>query len=345
MASTIEEKEAGPLVFLGSSPHLASPVNARRLMANVLIALGPCTIYGAALFGLPAILTIIVSIGAAVGAELVFRRLIKRDIRIKDLSSALTGLLLALVLPPSTPLWMTALGAAFAVIAAKEFFGGLGANVFNPALTGRAFLIMSFPAAITTWHSPPERFALSLPDALSSATPLGATRGLSGDEAMAALAGNIGGGTDYAALMQRLFLGNHSGCIGETSIPLILLGAAYLLITQTIDWRTPAAMLGMTALASAVVGLDPLFALLSGGVVFGAVFMATDYVTAPLTAAGKLIFGAGAGLITVLIRKWGAFPEGVTYGLLIMNAVTPFLNHFIQKKYGFVAKAKKVVKP
>ncbi|MDR0635482.1 MAG: RnfABCDGE type electron transport complex subunit D [Treponema sp.] len=348
MASIIEEKTAPPAVFLASSPHIASPVDAQRLMANALISLAPCSIYGAAIFGLPALLTIVVSMGAAIGAEALFRRLIKRDIRIKDLSAALTGLLLALVLPPSTPLWMTALGAVFAIIVVKEFFGGLGANVFNPALAGRAFLIMSFPAAITTWHRPPGGFALSLPDTLSGATPLGAARSLSGAEAIAAVGNNFANpiaGADYAAVMQTLFLGNHAGCIGETSILLILLGAAYLLITQTIDWRAPAAMLAMTTLASAILGIDPLFALLSGGVVFGAVFMATDYVTAPLTAVGKLMFGAGAGLITVLIRKWGSFPEGVTYGLLIMNAVAPFLDHFIQKKYGFAAKPKKAVKP
>ncbi|MDR2418779.1 MAG: RnfABCDGE type electron transport complex subunit D [Treponema sp.] len=341
MANIIEEKATLPAVFLGSSPHIASPVDAQRLMANALISLAPCTIYGVAVFGLHALFTIVVSTGAAIGAEALFRRLTKQDIRIKDLSAALTGLLLALVLPPSTPLWMTALGSVFAIIVAKEFFGGLGANVFNPALAGRAFLIMSFPAAITTWHNPPGRFVVSLPDALSGATPLGAARGLSGAEAIAA----VGGGSDYASVMQTLFLGTHGGCIGETSILLILLGAVYLLVTQTIDWRAPAAMLGASALASAALGIDPLFTLMSGGLVFGAVFMATDYVTAPLTAVGKLIFGAGAGLITVLIRKWGAFPEGVSYGLLIMNAVTPFLNHFIQKKYGFVAKAKKVVKP
>jgi electron transport complex protein RnfD len=313
-------------------------------MANALISLAPCSIYGVVIFGFPALLTIVVSMGAAIGAEAVFRWLTKQDIRIKDLSAALTGLLLALVLPPSTPLWMTALGAVFAIIVAKEFFGGLGANVFNPALAGRAFLIMSFPVAITTWHRPPGRFALSLPDALSGATPLGVARGLSGAEAIAAVGGNFAG-ADYAAVMRTLFLGTHGGCIGETSILLILVGAVYLLLTQTIDWRAPVSMLGMAALASAIFGIDPLFALLSGGLVFGAVFMATDYVTAPLTAVGKLIFGAGAGLITVLIRKWGAFPEGVTYGILIMNAVAPFLNHFIQKKYGFVVKAKKVVKP
>jgi electron transport complex protein RnfD len=333
MADIIEEKKGK--LFLASSPHIVSPVDAQRLMINVLISLAPCTVFGVILFGLPALLTIIVAIAAALVSEAVFRRLTKQDGRVIDCSAVVTGLLLALVLPPSTPLWMTALGSMFAIIVAKEFFGGLGANVFNPALIGRAFLIMSFPAAITTWHNP-AGFVMALPDALSGATPLGLARGLIGAEAVAAV------GPDYGSVMAMLFLGNHGGCIGETSILLILIGAAYLLISKTIDWRAPATMLGMTAFASLILGVDPLFALLSGGVVFGAVFMATDYVTAPLTGTGKLIFGAGVGLITVLIRRWGACPEGVTYGILIMNAVSPFLNRLLQKKYGFV---KKVAKP
>jgi electron transport complex protein RnfD len=363
MADIIEEKKGK--LFLASSPHIVSPVDAKRLMLNVLIAIAPCAVFGAARFGLPALLNIIVAVAVAVVSEAAFRRLTKQDMRVTDLSAVVTGLLLALVLPPSTPLWMTALGAVFAVVVAKEFFGGLGANVFNPALIGRAFLIMSFPAAITTWHRP-WGFVTTLPDALTGATPLGvahdfayyAADAVSGasvweteveilDSAVAQVGADfVGAGLassgDYASTMATLFLGNHGGCIGETSALLILIGAAYLLITKTIDWRAPVAMLGATALASLVLGIDPLFALLSGGVLFGAVFMATDYVTAPLTSTGKLIFGAGAGLITVLIRKWGAFPEGVTYGILIMNVVSPFLNRLLQKKYGF---AKKVAKP
>jgi electron transport complex protein RnfD len=155
----------------------------------------------------------------------------------------------------------------------------------------------------------------------------------------AALSGSSGG-ADYGNAMKTLFLGNYAGCIGETSVLLILAGGLFLLITQTIDWRAPVAMLFTVILASLALGYDPLFAVLSGGVLFGAVFMATDYVSAPVTGAGKLLFGAGAGLITVLIRTWGGYPEGVTYGILIMNAVTPFLNRLLPKKYGFVRPAK-----
>lgn len=331
------ENEQSSLI-LASSPHIVSPVATKQLMANVLIALAPASLFGVFIFGVPALLTIIVAVAAAVLGEACFRWIIKQDIRIKDLSAAVTGLLLALVLPPSTPLWITALGAIFAIVVAKEFFGGLGANVFNPALIGRAVLIMSFPAALTTWHVP-GGFGASLSDAVSTATPLNIIK-QGGSIADVAVSLGLNASADYGSVMGTLFFGNHGGCIGETSILLILVGAVYLLITKTIDWRAPAAMIATTALSSLLLGMDPLFTVISGGVVFGAVFMATDYVSAPLTAYGKLVFGFGAGLITVLIRKWGNYPEGVTYGLLIMNAVTPFLNRLLQRKYGFVPKPK-----
>jgi electron transport complex protein RnfD len=334
------ENEQTP-VFLASSPHIVSPVATWQLMANVLIALAPVSIFGIVIFGLPALLNILVSVLVAVGAEYVFRLITKQDIRIKDCSAAVTGLLVALVIPSATPLWMTALGAIFAIVVAKEFFGGLGANVFNPALVGRAFLIMSFPAAITTWNRP-LGFATPLTDAVTGPTPLGIFQ-LEGSIAAVGkdlLGAGITSSDGYWTIIKTLFIGYHGGCIGETSILLILVGCVYLLITKTIDWRAPVTMLGSTILFSWLLGTDPLFAVLSGGVFFGAVFMATDYVSAPITANGKLIFGFGAGLITVLIRTWGGFPEGVTYGILIMNALTPYLNRLLQKKYGFVPKSK-----
>jgi electron transport complex protein RnfD len=324
-------KPAGalPVLFLSSSPHIGSPVTIRPLMANVLIALSPAAIFGVVIYGLPALLTIVVSVAAAVIAESLFRLIVRQDIRAGDLSAVVSGLLLALVLPPGTPLWMTALGAVFAVVVAKEFFGGLGANVFNPALAGRAFLIMSFPAALTTWTLP-GGFSV---DAVTGPTPLGVIKA-GGDIAAAGEA--VTGSAGYWQTIKTLFIGNHSGCIGESSIMLIAAGAVFLLVTKTIDWRTPVTMIVSCFILSAILGMDPLFAILSGGLCFGAVFMATDYVSAPVTSVGKVLFGCGAGVITVLIRKWGAYPEGVSYGILIMNAVTPFLNKLIQKKYGYV---------
>jgi electron transport complex protein RnfD len=308
-------------------------------MIHVLIALAPVTIFGIALFGLPALVTVVASVTAAMAAEALFRRVTRQESRIADLSAAVSGLLLALILPPSTPWWMAALGAVFAVVVAKEFFGGLGANVFNPALIGRAFLIMSFPAAITTWSRPAGGFVA---EAVTAATPLGILKqgGTIADVGADFAGAGLASAPGYWPTVRTLFFGNHGGCIGETSILLILAGAAYLLIRKVIDWRAPAAMAASVFLASLVLGADPLAGVLGGGALFGAVFMATDYVSAPMTAAGKLIFGFGAGLITALIRKWGSYPEGVTYGILIMNACTPFLNRLLQKKYGFVPKKK-----
>jgi electron transport complex protein RnfD len=319
--------------LLSSSPHVFAKVNVQRLMLNVIIALLPAAGYGVYLYGVPALLTILTSIVSCVVFEAGFRRLIGAKQNYKDLSAVVTGLLLALILPPSTPLRMTVLGALAAVVVAKEFFGGLGHNPFNPALIGRAILLMSFPAAITTWHRPFE----ALTDATTAATPLNIIK-LGGT--MADVAASIGVSAP-AEVYTVLFLGNRSGCIGESSILLLLAGGVFLLATRTIVFVTPVVMLATTAALSALLGMDPLFGLLSGGVVFGAFFMATDYVSTPLTPAGKVLFGLGAGVITVLIRKFGGFPEGVTYGILVMNAFVPFLNNMTVKKYGYKKEGKK----
>lgn len=325
-----------PAILLQSSPHIVSPVNSVALMRNMLIALAPVTIFGIVIFGLPALLNIIVSVAAAIAGESLFRVITKQQIRAKDLSAGVSGLLLALVIPPGVPLWMTALGSIFGVIVAKEFFGGLGANVFNPALVGRAFLLMSFPAALTTWPLPNRAF---ISDAVTSATPLGITAGNDMAAVSKALAETgLAASDSYGEAMKTLFFGFRGGCIGETSIFLILAACLFLLVTKTIDWRAPVCMITASIVTAFLLGLDPLFSVLSGGLVFGAVFMATDYVTAPVTAKGKIIFGIGAGIITILIRKWGSYPEGVSYSILIMNCAVPFLNRLLSKKYGFVQK-------
>jgi electron transport complex protein RnfD len=327
-----------PLLYLSSSPHIASPVNTRKLMNRVLIALTPVSVFGVVLFGLPALLNIVVSIAAAELAEVLFRKITRQDMRNRDLSAAITGLLLALVLPPGMPLWMSALGAIFAIVVAKEFFGGLGANVFNPALIGRAFILLSFPVAATSWATPRAFFSATAADVISGATPLQLIKtGTSVAEVGAGLAAaGLAGGSDYWSTIGAFFLGFRESSIGESSVALIIIGFVFLLLTSTIDWRAPVSMLISVFVFSFLFGRDPLVAILAGGVLFGAVFMTTDYVTAPLTANGKLIFGFGAGLITALIRQWGNYPEGVTYGILIMNAVTPFLNRLLQKKYGYL---------
>jgi electron transport complex protein RnfD len=278
-------------------------------------------------------------VAAAEIAEALFRKITRQELRNGDLSAAVTGLLIALILPPGMPLWMPAMGAAFGIIVGKEFFGGIGANAFNPALVGRAFLVLSFPAQATTWSQPRTFFsAWNIADAVTGATPLGIIKlgGTVADVGARFASFGLSASGDYWPTIKTLFLGIHEGCIGESSILLILLGFIILFFAKTIDWRAPVSMTASLFIFSFLLGRDPLFAVLSGGLLFGAVFMATDYVTAPLTASGKLIFGFGAGLITALIRQWGNYPEGVTYGILIMNAVTPFLNRLIQKKYGFV---------
>jgi electron transport complex protein RnfD len=231
---------------------------------------------------------------------------------------------------------MTALGAVFAVVVAKEFFGGLGANVFNPALTGRAFLVMSFPAALTTWQQPVlPLFSSFSVDAVTGATPLGITKmGGSIADAGQSLAQYGLSQPDYWPFIKTLFFGFRAGSIGETSIFLIICAGLFLGLTKVIDWRTPLCMLASGFIFALALGLDPVYSITAGGFVFGAVFMATDYVTSPITGKGKIIFGACIGLITMLIRKWGTYPEGTSFAILIMNAAVPFLNKLLPVKYG-----------
>lgn len=320
-------------LLLSSSPHVYSGVTTRRIMVCVIIALLPASVFGVVLYGVRALGVVLTSVAAAVAGEAGFRALIRRDIRVGDLSAVVTGLLLALIVPPSTPLWIVGLGSLFAIVIAKEFFGGLGANPFNPALVGRAFLLMSFPAVMTTWHSP---FA-PIADAYTTATPLNLLKtGQSLQDVAASL-----GVSDVSGLCWNLVIGTRPGCIGESSVILLLAGAIFLLVMGVISWVTPVSMLGAIALLSWILGDNPLVAVLSGGAVLGAFFMATDYASSPMTPKGKAIFGIGAGIITVLIRRFGGYPEGITYGILIMNALSPYLNKLRTPKYGFV----KPVKP
>lgn len=316
--------------LLSSSPHVFSPVDTPRIMLSVIIALVPATAYGIYLYGLAALGVVVTSIAAAVLSEFVFRKIIKASTTVGDFSAVVTGLLLALVLPPSTPLWMAGLGAIFAIVIAKQFFGGLGANPFNPALIGRAFLLMSFPAAITSWTMPKGLAAAA--DAVSTATPLNMIKQ---GTALADVAKYFGA-SDTNAFYRQLFLGYRSGSIGESSILLVLLGGLFLLGIGVIQWIVPVSVLASTFVVSWILGMDPVLGILSGGIVFGAFFMATDYATRPMTPMGQAFFGAGIGLLTVLIRKYGGYPEGVTYAILIMNTLTPFLNKLRVKKYGFV---------
>jgi Na+-translocating ferredoxin:NAD+ oxidoreductase subunit D len=332
--------ELNQKLLLQSSPHIASPVNSKMMMAMMLIALSPAAIFAVIIFGLHALLNIFVAVASAVAGETLFRLAIKQPIRAKDLSAGVTGLLLALTIPPTTPVWMTALGGIFAVIVAKEFFGGLGANVFNPALIGRAFLVMCFPAALTTWRIPALPIGAAFTaDAVTGATPLGIIQmgGNIADVGRSLASAGLSSSAEYWQTIKALFFGYKGGSMGETPIFLILASFFFLLVTKTIDWRAPVFMIGAGFLSALAFWQDAGFALFSvvtGGLVFGAVFMVTDYVTSPVTNKGKIIFGAGAGIIAMLVRRFGIYPEGVCFSILMMNAVTPFLNKLLPRKYG-----------
>jgi electron transport complex protein RnfD len=283
-------------------------------MLTVVVSLLPVCVYGVYLFGIPALVRILASVVSCVCFESLFRKIAKRDIRALDFSATITGLLLALICPPALPVWQLVLGDFFAIVVVKEFFGGLGANVFNPALSGRALVFVSFPVAMGTWTQP---F-----DAVSGATVLSSI--------------NEGSFIADTSTYLDFFVGNRAGCIGETSVLLILLACVFLLVTKITDWRAPVSFVCTTALLTFVSGGDALMAVLSGGLLFGAVFMTTDYTTTPVTGGGRIVFGIGCGLITFLIRKFGGYPEGVMFSILIMNIVVPFLNNIIPHKYGYV---------
>jgi len=302
-------------------------------MRDVIIALLPATIVGVIIFGLGALQTVLICVASAMLAEWVLQKLMKRNITVGDGSAALTGLLLGLNLPPSVPWWIPILGAFFAIGIVKQCFGGIGHNFLNPALAARAFLVSSWPTAMTAWTIPESATTITassatLADAVSSATPLTALK------AGGALSPHI-----------DMFLGNIGGCIGETSALALIIGGLYLVARRVIDPRLPLVYIGTVALFTFIAGPaamftgDALYHVLGGGLMIGAIFMATDYTTSPMTAKGKIVFALGCGILTSVIRLWGALPEGVSYAILLMNLAVPLLNRaFAPKLFGGAAK-------
>ena len=298
---------------LSVSPHIHSGKSTSRIMLDVLISLLPATIAGCVIFGLRSLLVVAVTVAACVGFEVLFNLAANKPIPVGDFSAAVTGLLLALNLPANIPVWQCVIGALFAMVVVKGLFGGLGNNPVNPAITARVFMLVafgsmakaSFPAACTG----------CVLDAVSSATPLAA---------------------ETPPSLIDLFLGNHGGAIGETCAAALLLGGIYLLVRRVITWQIPVAFIGTVFVASFFMeGMDvtaALAAILSGGLLIGAIFMATDYVTSPATPWGKIIFGVGAGLITFLIRYFGTYPEGVSFAILFMNILTPYISSWTMRK-------------
>lgn len=317
-----------PLFTVSSSPHIRDGETVTHIMWQVNLALAPAALFAVYHFGLPALVNMAVGIVSAIAAEYVWQRAMHQPVTALDGSACITGLLLAMSMSPLLPPWMVAIGSALAIIVAKQSMGGLGFNIFNPAHIGRAALMVSWPVAMTTWTTLSGAASV---DAVATATPLNVLK-MQGYDAVVSLFGGQG------AMYQAMLLGNRNGSLGETSTLLLLAGGLYLIWRGYVNWFVPAVMLATVAALTWVFGPaglftgDPLFHLMAGGLVLGAFFMATDMVTIPMTRKGQVIFAAGAGALTVLIRLVGGYPEGVCYALLLMNAVTPLIDRFVKPR-------------
>lgn len=301
-------------LIVSSSPHIKDKDNVSKIMLSVVIALIPTALAGIYFFEFRALIVLLATIASSLITEVIFQKVRKKPIALKDGSGLVTGLLLGLTLPPNLPVWMAVVGGVVSIGLGKMVFGGLGHNIFNPALVGRAFLLITFPVKMTQWLVPI--------DGVSGATPLNLLK-MEGIK------------TSY----DNLLIGNVGGSIGETSVIFILLGGLYLLYKKCIDWRIPVSYFGTVSIMTLLLGQDPVFHLLSGGLMLGAFFMATDMVTTPITKKGRWVFGIGAGIILVVIRVYGGYPEGVLYSILFMNGITPLINRYTRSKiFGEVAK-------
>lgn len=322
-------------LLVSPSPHVHAPVSTKSLMRDVVIALLPAVIVSVVFYGLGEIVVLATSVISCVLIEyLITRFLLKKPSTICDYSAAVTGILLALNLPYTTPWWVVFIGALFAIGVVKMTFGGLGQNIFNPAIAGRVFLLVSFPSYMTKWQMPQGLFGL---DAVTGSTPLGMiTEGLAKDQTVPEIMS--ANGLSYS---QMLFA-NLGGSVGEISALALLAGFVYLLVRRVIKPHITLSIWGTVAAVSLIFWLinpdrftDPVFNLLTGGMILGSCFMATDYVTSPMTVKGGIIYGIGIGFITLMIRYFGSYPEGMSFAILIMNSVVPLINMwFHQKKYG-----------
>ncbi|MDR2909012.1 MAG: RnfABCDGE type electron transport complex subunit D [Oscillospiraceae bacterium] len=304
-------------LVVASSPHFRAEGSTAAIMRDVLIALLPAQIAAIYFFGAGALLLTVTCAAASMLFEYLYRRLMHLDGTVGDLSAAVTGVLLAYNLPAGIPLWMAVIGCFAAVIVIKQLFGGLGRNFANPAIVGRIVLLLSFATQMTSWPIPGQ-------DGVTGATPLGVVAAMSNPET-ASEALKLPGYLD-------MFLGNIGGSMGETSALALLIGFGYLLARRVITATEPLAFMGTVFILSWALGADPVFHLLAGGLMLGAIFMGTDYVTTPTTETGKLIFGVGAGILTVVIRLYGSYPEGVSFAILLMNIITPHIDNLTRIK-------------
>ncbi len=293
-----------------ATPHVRSKDTVQSVMRDVLIALAPAAVMGIVYFGMRALALMIISVVSAMFFEFLYQKGMKKPVTVSDLSAAVTGLLLAMNLPASAPFWMPVVGSAFAIIIAKQFFGGLGKNFINPALAGRAFLLASYPTEMTSWVNP------AGVDALSTATKLAELK-----------AGTL---VPTGADTMQAFLGRIGGTIGETCALALLIGFVYLLVRKVISWRIPVVYIATVFVLFAIVGRTngrfPVYEIFTGGLMLGAIFMATDYASSPINPKGQIIFAIGCGVLTFLIRRFGGYPEGVSYSILIMNLTVPLID-------------------
>ncbi|MFW6266346.1 MAG: RnfABCDGE type electron transport complex subunit D [Halanaerobiales bacterium] len=292
-------------IIVSPSPHIKDDTSVKEIMWSVILALVPAMLAAVYFFKFRAVLLILAGITGSVVTEYLFQTIRGKEISIDDGSAVLTGILLALVVPPSLPYWAVILGSAVAIGLGKQVFGGLGYNPFNPALIGRAFLMAAYPVFMTTWTL----------DGSTTATPLNMMK-------------MDGVATNY----WDLFIGNIGGSLGETSAFALLIGAAYLIYKGYLNWRIPTAILSTVFILMFVFGQDPIFHLFAGGLIIGAFYMATDMVTSPVTKKGRWIFGTGIGILVVIIRLWGGYPEGVMYAILLMNTAVPLIDRYTRPR-------------
>jgi len=328
------------LLKISGSPHLHASQDVKKVMWFVVLAMVPAMLVSFWYFGIGAILVTLTSVAACILFEFLIQKFfLKGPVTITDGSAIITGMLLAFNVPSSLPLWQIVIGALVAIGVAKMTYGGLGKNPFNPALIGRVFLLISFPVDMTSWPLPMVNRTV-LADAITGPTSLGIVKeGLMKGETISSLMSSVPSYLD-------MFIGGIGGSLGEVSAAAIILGGLFLLFTRVISWHIPFSYIGTVFAFTGILYLinpelyiNPMFHLLAGGLMLGAFFMATDMVTSPMTRSGQLVFGIGCGLLTVLIRIWGAYPEGVSFAILIMNAVVPLINKgFKPKTFGEVVK-------
>ncbi|MCK4422069.1 RnfABCDGE type electron transport complex subunit D [candidate division WOR-3 bacterium] len=320
------------MLQLSPAPHISSPKSTKKIMYGVIGALIPALVGSVFFFGWRALFLVVLSVLTAVATEWLFQLITHREITCSDGSAIITGILVAFNIPVNSPWWIAVVGSFFAIFVVKQLFGGLGYNIFNPALAGRAFLVASWPSLMTgKWSSPVHGFISGL-DGMTQATPLTILNMSPSLELIQAL--------NSQTMLKALFVGNVGGCLGETSCLLLLIGALFLFIKRYADWRISLSYIGSVFILSGIfylVGVtpvNPVFHILSGGVILGGLFMATDMVTSPVTTKGVWIFGIGGGIFCVLIRIWGGYPEGVSYSILIMNMLTPLLDRLQPRIFG-----------